>query len=217
MIAKGARRPRSRFGAALEPFRRLRVTYYEKTTREIQTLSQVELVEDYSGIVTSLERLEAAGGWLRFLRSVLPDGAPAEELFRLATDALRALSSTPEERTRRWETYFRAAAASRLGIAPQLDGCSSCGRELPDGGPVWFSVESGGLLCASCSRDVRDCRRLDSRQFALLVLFHHPEYKLVKSMEVIDTQERKVYDIIHNFIAFHTGLRPMSVGQAGSR
>jgi DNA repair protein RecO (recombination protein O) len=217
VIAKGVRRPRSRFGAALEPFRRLRVAYYEKSSREIQTLSQVELIEDHPEIVTSLERLDAAGAWLRFLRAVLPDGAPAEELYLVAIEALSSLDSTPVDLTRRWETYYRAAAALRLGIAPRLDGCSACERSLPNGDSLWFSIESGGLLCESCGQGSGDRRPIDSRQYALLVLFHHPEYSLVKGLELPTNNELRIHELIHDFIAYHADLRPMAIGHAGRR
>ena len=38
VMAKGARRPKSRFGASLGTFHRLLVTYYQKEGREVQTL-----------------------------------------------------------------------------------------------------------------------------------------------------------------------------------
>ncbi|MEJ2152229.1 MAG: DNA repair protein RecO [Gemmatimonadota bacterium] len=68
VMARGVRRPKSRFGGIIEPFRRLQVTYYSRDNRDIQTLSGVELVTTYPAIVESLERLEAAGRWFRFLR-----------------------------------------------------------------------------------------------------------------------------------------------------
>ena len=61
VIAKGARRPKSRFGAALGTFQRLLVTYYQKEGREVQTLSGVDLLAAHRGIAASLPRLEAAG------------------------------------------------------------------------------------------------------------------------------------------------------------
>ena len=99
-----------------------------------------------------LEKLEAAGRWFRFLRSLLPDGAPAEPLYALAVAALDRLERAAPSRLSRWETYHRAAAAGLLGLAPRLDGCLACERPLPDGGPLAFSLEEGGLVCATCSR-----------------------------------------------------------------
>src|SRR5919106_6628239 len=61
VIARGARSPRSRLGAAVNAFRRLDVTYYDKPGREIQTLSQAEVVAEHREITSSLEKLDVAG------------------------------------------------------------------------------------------------------------------------------------------------------------
>ena len=43
-VAKGARRPRSRFAAALEPMTEARVAYFEKERRELVGLNYAEAV-----------------------------------------------------------------------------------------------------------------------------------------------------------------------------
>ncbi|MGH7550778.1 MAG: DNA repair protein RecO, partial [Gemmatimonadota bacterium] len=88
VMAKGVRRPKSRFGATVGTFQRLLVTYYSREGREVQTLSGVDLLEAHRGIATSLARLEAAGRWFRFLQAVLPDGAPLEPLYALTVEGL---------------------------------------------------------------------------------------------------------------------------------
>jgi DNA repair protein RecO (recombination protein O) len=44
---------------------------------------------------------------------------------------------------------FARLMIDRLGYAPQLHTCASCGRRLPEH-PAWFSAAGGGLLCATC-------------------------------------------------------------------
>src|SRR5579862_8455041 len=43
-VAKGARRPRSKFGSALEPMTEVKVAYFEKETRELVGLNYAETV-----------------------------------------------------------------------------------------------------------------------------------------------------------------------------
>jgi DNA repair protein RecO (recombination protein O) len=43
-VARAARRPRSRFVGALEPFTQVRVAYFEKETRELVSLNYAEPV-----------------------------------------------------------------------------------------------------------------------------------------------------------------------------
>ncbi len=207
VIAKGVRRPKSRFGASLDPFHRLKVVYYDKQSRDIQTLSQVELLAAHPGVVASLERMESAGAWFRFLRAVVPEHAPAEPLYELAVVALGRLEAVPPERVRRWETYHRAIAADRLGIAPRLDACAGCGRDLPDPRGMTLAIEEGGLACAACAGRVAGGHtRLGSEMYGLLLLYHHPDWSLVAGLGEPDAAESRVQEQVHRFVDWHADL-----------
>ena len=208
VIAKGARSPRSRLGAAVDPFRRLDVTYYDRPGREIQTLSQAEVLADHRDVLASLERLEAAGRWFRFLRALLPDGAPAEPIYALAVEALERLERLPAGQLTRWQAYHRAAAAARLGLAAQLDACLGCGRELPDGGPLRLSIEAGGLACAACTVPDGSSSALERAEYAILALYHHPDWTLLAELDDHAADERRVQDLVLRFVAWHADVRP---------
>src|SRR5512147_2681448 len=59
-LAKGARRLRSKFGAALDLFAQSRIIYYSHETRTLLTLSDAELVHSFSGLALRPERFLAA-------------------------------------------------------------------------------------------------------------------------------------------------------------
>ncbi|MBW3660083.1 MAG: DNA repair protein RecO [Gemmatimonadetes bacterium] len=207
VIAKGVRRPKSRFGASLDPFHRLQVVYYDKPGREIQTLSQVELLAGHPGVVGSLDRMEAAGTWFRFLRAVVPEHAPAETLYDLAVTALDRLDHVPPESVRRWETYHRAIAAERLGLAPRLDQCAACGADLPDRAGMTLAIEEGGLACAACgSRGGSGRMPVGSDLYGLLLLYHHPDWSLVADLDESGAAEARVQELVHRFVDWHADL-----------
>lgn len=208
VIAKGARGPKSRLGAAMDTFRRLDVTYYDRPGREIQTLSQADVLADHRRISASLERLEAAGQWFRFLRSLLPDGAPAEPIYALAVEALERLERVPDTRLARWQAYHRAAAASRLGLAAQLDACLGCGLALPDGGALRLSIEEGGLACGTCAAPGGSWILLTGEEYAVLTLYHHPDWGLLEELDGLDGVEARVQDLVLRFVAWHADVRP---------
>src|SRR5437660_10027982 len=54
-VARGARRMKSRFGAALEPFTLIRLAFYEKENRELVTISQAEILRSYFDLASQLE------------------------------------------------------------------------------------------------------------------------------------------------------------------
>src|SRR5215510_5739891 len=51
-VAKGARRPRSRFAGALEPLTEVRMAYFEKERRELVGLNYAETVRSPMALVT---------------------------------------------------------------------------------------------------------------------------------------------------------------------
>lgn len=212
VIAKGVRRPKSRFGARLEPFHRLEVTYYDKPGREIQTLSNVDLVADHPGIVESLERMEVAGAWFRFLRRVVPEHAPAEPLYSLAVAGLGRLEGAPPESLPRWSTFHRVAAARSLGLAPRIDACVDCGVGLPDPAGIGFSIEEGGATCSRCHAGPSG-ERLSPREYAIHVLYDHSDWTLIDALEPA-REEKRVQDRLDRFIAWHADPVPASAGRS---
>ncbi len=61
VIAKGARRPKSRFGGLLEPYTDGVATYYAKEGRELHTLSGFELLGERQALGNDLVRYAGAG------------------------------------------------------------------------------------------------------------------------------------------------------------
>src|SRR5256885_1738710 len=56
-VAKGCRKLKSRFGAALEPFTVARLTYYQKENQELVSLSQAEIVKSHFALSSQAETL----------------------------------------------------------------------------------------------------------------------------------------------------------------
>ena len=46
-VARGARRPKSRFGSTLETLSHIQVWFYERETRELVRINQCELLESF--------------------------------------------------------------------------------------------------------------------------------------------------------------------------
>jgi len=66
-VAKGARGPKSRFGAALEPGIRVQAVIYRKLTRDLQLLSKADIVAYWPALWENGDRFARAGAVLEFL------------------------------------------------------------------------------------------------------------------------------------------------------
>lgn len=149
-IARGARGKRARFGSTLEPLQRVRVTLSVKPTRDLQTVTQADLINPYARLREDLFRSAYAQAVAELLGRVVPAEHPVEEIFELLLAVLHAY----EERIGDPQLLFFAFQihlADCLGYALHFEACSGCGGSLEKGGTV--SIPRGAVLCARCRAD----------------------------------------------------------------
>lgn len=90
-VAQGARRPRSRFGGALEPLTEARVAYFESERRELVNLNYAEPVQSPLR-APNPEALGYSHYFAELIDAWAADADPDERLFRLGTSVLEALT-----------------------------------------------------------------------------------------------------------------------------
>lgn len=148
-LARGALRPKSRFGGMLEPFVEGDATLYMKEGRELHTLSAFELVTERRDIGRSI-RLFTIGS---VLCEVVMRLAPEHRDDRLYAALVRGLDGLVE-RARSGEVEGGLehvwTLVSTLGFRPELRCCLECGRAIGREGAM-FDFALGGLRCRSCA------------------------------------------------------------------
>ncbi len=80
-VAKGVRKTKSRFGGRLEPFTHVDVLLYEG--RNLDTITQVSVVEAHAHIRLDLDRVLAAGTMVEAIDAVAQEGAGSHRQFLL--------------------------------------------------------------------------------------------------------------------------------------
>jgi DNA repair protein RecO (recombination protein O) len=158
-LAKGARRLRSKFGAALDLFAQSRIIYYSHDTRTLLTLSDAELVHSFAGVALRPERFLAAEQMGEFALRVIQPHDPSPQLYRLLLSYLTILESCPTSDSRLSTPHaalvcsFLLKAASFLGFRPELRRCLICRRPIESQHPVYFEPRRGGVMCGRCAGD----------------------------------------------------------------
>lgn len=147
-VAKGARRPKSRFGSTLETLSHIRVWYFERETRDLVRVNQCELLESFLDVQQDYERGLALALISEVTEQVLPEREPSDAAFRLVLHTAQALKQGTEVGLTL--AYFNLWTVRLAGWLPELSKCGRCGRDLGSAGG--FGSEShAGLACASCS------------------------------------------------------------------
>jgi DNA repair protein RecO (recombination protein O) len=147
-IAKGARRPKSRFGGRLEPFFRLDLVLHEGRG-DLLTVTGVATVDGYPRLRAAGASLNAAARACDAVLRLLDSAEPNQPAYNLLCRYLAMLDDPGAEGAARLETAlsFRLKLALAAGFAPELAACASCGEADHLTG---FSGAAGGVVCAGC-------------------------------------------------------------------
>jgi DNA repair protein RecO (recombination protein O) len=149
-IAKGAFRPKSRFGAALQVLSDGQAQLYMKEGRDLQTLGAFDLQKLRVGLATALDRYAAANALAEVMLRCAP-AAPNAAAFDVLRMGLDALEIAPEVATEVIALRSLWQLVAALGFAPSMEHCARCAAPLDLKGGIVFSPRDGGALCPSCA------------------------------------------------------------------
>lgn len=140
-VAKGVRRPGSRFGGRLEPYGHVSLQLYEG--RSLDTITQVELLEPHEGLRTDWVASACAATMAEACDHLAQEGERATGMFLLLKDAFGVLASGPERPAAVLDAFLMRVAILE-GFRPSMDACITCGQATD---VAAFHVGGGGVLC----------------------------------------------------------------------
>jgi DNA repair protein RecO (recombination protein O) len=146
VVAKGARKVMSRFSAATNTFVHSHFVLHKG--RNLDTITQCDVVEPFRGIREDLHRFAFAGHIADLADSLTHDGEPAASLFALTLAALRAVEGDYDPEI--VAAWFSLNALSAAGYRPVLDRCASCDAADIPPGEIRFDPAAGGVVCPRC-------------------------------------------------------------------
>ena len=159
VLARGARKPKSRFGSSLDVFASGVVQYSARPGRDLHNLTGFDLTRSRLTLAGNLERF-AAASVVSELALAFAHPGPDDGVFDVLTQSLDALSDVAGGAA----TDVGLAAAwqlvAALGFAPSLDACSVCRADIPADESTPFSHATGGSLCAKCRMSAPAARTL---------------------------------------------------------
>ena len=146
-VARGARRPKSRFGSTLELLSYVRIWYFEREGRELVRINQCELIESFLDVQRDYTSSTALALLSEVAELSLQEREPAAAQFRLILLAARAIRLHGPEPT--VLAYFALWIARLGGWVGPLDRCTQCGRTLASEA-VFHSSMRAELFCSDC-------------------------------------------------------------------
>ena len=158
VLARGARRPKSRYGTALDLFASGSAEIYIKPGRELHTLASFDVNRSRDRLAADLERFTAASA-IAELGMRFGTGESHTELYDALVNTLDAIGDSSASASVDAALGGAWYILAHMGFAPSLDECASCHASLAAESAAAFSHPAGGALCGRCS-SLANSRRL---------------------------------------------------------
>lgn len=197
-VAKGCRRLKNRFGASLEPFTLVQLSFYQKENQELVSLRQTEILRSHFNLSGNAETLTG----LAYMADLVIDFSPPyqrnEKLFRMLRACLEAVAESPSD-LQTILRYFEVWLLKLEGFLPDIRHCSECHRMFGEDEPAFMGSDLV-LRCRSCSQGLGTAlsRRLHRQLWATQRL--GPDAFAKESHEVPAGTIREIGELTHQLI-----------------
>lgn len=194
LMARGARRPRSKFGSALQTMSHIQGVIYYKEGRDIFPLNEASLVHRRRNLVRDLGKIAVGLRVVELVRGLTQEHDSNADIFNLLVQTLDHIDST-HDRVFNVLLYFQLKLATCLGIEPNIDKASveSIDRE-------GFLVLGTGEIVKTIAPTAKTASRKALRTFAIV---SRADLDTICRMEIDDRTGREVTALIDAYFRYH--------------
>ena len=149
-VAQGCRRLKNRFGAALEPFTLLQITYYKKENQDLVSLRQTEIIKSHFYLSSDAATLTGLAYMADLVIEFSPPYQANEKLFRMVKACLEAVAASPAD-LQTVLRYFEIWLLKLEGFLPDIKHCADCGLQFAEDRTAFVGPDLV-LRCRSCGQ-----------------------------------------------------------------
>jgi DNA repair protein RecO (recombination protein O) len=205
-VAKGARRMKSRFGAALEPFTLIKLSFQERENRDLVTMSGAEILKSHFNLSATFESAEVLAYMGEMVAEFAPPHETDERLFRMLTACVDALAQQRgSERT--LTRYFEIWLLRLAGLFPDFRVCADCGVAVENGATIDIELRPFCKKCSPVNASV-----LAPDMIKLIRASHQlSPLKFVLEHDLTERQYAEIGDLTHRLITRAIERRPRTL------
>lgn len=198
-MVKGAKSPKSKTGLAIDLLNVVELVLYKKETREVQLVSQVDLIKHFPSIRDNFEKYKFASAVIELLSTIIIESESHPKLFEGSVKILSLIDSSIENPKLLFAKYF-FFFLKELGYEFQYERCNICGREISRGEQASFNFEAG-LICTDCRADRLTNFNFREELFDLIFCLNQKKSLCSFEEEDLDT----VLVLLEKFLAYNIG------------
>jgi DNA repair protein RecO (recombination protein O) len=200
-VAKGSRKPGSRFGARVEPFSVVDLLLHGGRTLDI--ITDAETAVSHAPLRADYDRSQAGSVVVDFLDKVSVECQAEDRLFGLACATLDAMEAAGTGELLCLVDAFLLKGMAMHGYRPQFDACVGCGA--PASGSERFALESGGPVCDGC--DCGEVTHLAAPVRAALVAMMRARMADVADLGIPGAVAADTLAFLRAYVVYHVPAR----------
>ena len=153
-IAKGAKKSQRRFGAAMDLFSCVSLSFFSKEIHGLVMVNQCQIQQVFPSLHKDIIPMGYGSYMAELINEMTAERVEHQDIFEMLVHFFSLLDRFPprEEYLRIFEMRLLFA----LGYCPSLTRCVACKKELEKGKDFRFSISRGGVVCAFCSNNGKD-------------------------------------------------------------
>jgi DNA repair protein RecO (recombination protein O) len=208
-LAKGAKRLKGPFEAALDLLAACQVVFIRKSSSGLDILTEAQLQKRFKPRPGDLGSLYGGYYIAELLDSLSEEYDPHPVLFdeavlaleRLAGDTLLDISIL----------RFELVILREIGQLPAFDACTACGEPVGAASRYGFQPSQGGLICQNCFGEEAPRHLISAGAAALFRKLSDVSPAPLQNLVISPTQMREMRSVVNTAIAGILGRRPKTL------
>ena len=200
-VARGVRRPKSRFGGSLELLNYGTLVFFERPNKDLQIINDFDLIDPFDGIKADFDRTTYGCYLAELVDAIESDHSMNQRIFHLLRRAFETLAQIDDI-----PLFARAFELQLLGLggyAPQLSRCVSCSDAFR-GSTLHFSSRLGGLLCVECAGQDANAMSIARGSCELMKQLQKSGLSRLGRLRASSLNHRELKFVLSTFISYHT-------------
>lgn len=201
VMARGAKKIKSRHSAVTQPFTQGVYTYYKGNANALATLNDGEIVQTYYH--SDIEKMAYTAYVTEWVDRVWEEKEPSPYLYAQYKAALEAIKADKDGQI--IAHVFELKMLQLVGYKPIFHHCTSCGSE---DGLQHFNPSSGGMVCGKCVQTERQFTLpVNGKSLLLLRLLERMDLNRLGKVHVSAETKSQLKELFRSFIDEHLPLR----------